>query len=46
VADAVHSVLMAGGVLGDPLLVGAVAQHAEDDTTAAGCLQGVDSGSV
>lgn len=33
VTDAVHAVLMAGGVLGDPLLVGAVAQHAEDDTT-------------
>jgi hypothetical protein len=33
VAEAVHAVLMAGGVLRDPLLVSAVAQHAEDDTT-------------
>jgi len=39
-AEAVHAILMAGGILGDPLLVGAVAQHAEDDTTAAGCLHG------
>jgi len=28
VAGPVHAVLMAGGVLGDPLLAGAVAQHA------------------
>jgi hypothetical protein len=33
VADAVYRVLMAGGVLRDPLLVGAVAEHAEDDTS-------------
>ena len=37
-AEPVHAVLMAGGVPRDPLLVGAVAQHAEDDTTAAGSL--------
>jgi hypothetical protein len=29
VAGAVHGMPMAGGVLGDPLLVSAVAQHAE-----------------
>jgi hypothetical protein len=33
-ADAVYGMLMAGSVLGYPLLVGAVAQHAEDDTSA------------
>ncbi len=29
VAGAVHVVLMAGGVLGDPLVVGAVTQHGD-----------------
>src|ERR1700678_2488498 len=38
VADAIHAVLMAGGILGDPPLVGAVAEHGQDDTTAAGSL--------
>ena len=33
VTDAVHRVLMTGTVLRDPLLVGASAQHAEDDIT-------------
>ena len=33
VADAIYRVLMAGSVLRDPLLVGGVAQHPEDDTT-------------
>lgn len=41
-AEPVHAVLMAGGVLGDPLLVGAIAEHAEDDTTAAGRLHNSD----
>ena len=44
VAEPVHAVLMAGGVLGDPLLVGAIAQHAEDDTTAGGALHGFAGG--
>lgn len=39
-ADTVDRVLMAGGVLRDPLLAGSVAEHAEDDTTAAGSLHG------
>ena len=33
VTHAVHGVLMTGTVLRDPLLVGASAQHAEDDIT-------------
>jgi hypothetical protein len=33
VAEAVHRVAMTGGVLRDPLFVGASAQHAGDDTT-------------
>jgi hypothetical protein len=33
VTHAVHRVLMTGAVLRDPLLVGASAQHAEDDIT-------------
>jgi hypothetical protein len=33
VTEAVHRVLMTGAVLRDPLLVGASAQHAEDDIT-------------
>jgi len=33
VTDAVHRMLMTGAVLRDPLLVGASAQHAEDDIT-------------
>jgi hypothetical protein len=33
VTDAVHRVLMTGTVLRDPLLVGASAQHAEDNIT-------------
>ena len=36
VAGPVYGMLMASGVLRDPLLVGAVAQHAEDDTPAGG----------
>ena len=40
VAGAVHGMLVAGGVLRDPLLVGVVAQHARNDTTAANFLQG------
>ena len=34
VAGPVDGVLMAGGILRDPLLVGAVAQHRKDDTPA------------
>jgi hypothetical protein len=33
VTHAIHRVLMTGAVLRDPLLVGASAQHAEDDIT-------------
>jgi hypothetical protein len=44
VAEAVYAVLVAGGVLRDPLLVGAVTQHAEDDTTAAGALHKLAGG--
>ena len=32
-AQPVHGMLMAGRVLGDPFLVGAVAEHRRDDTT-------------
>jgi hypothetical protein len=46
VAEPVHVVLMARGVLGDPLLIGAVAQHGEDDTTAAASLHGAGSAGI
>ena len=43
-AGTVHGMLMAGRILRDPLLVGAVAEHAEDDTTAAACFARIPRG--